>query len=121
MKTGGTRALLFIGTLLLGLVLAAPCISSVIWLIISAEFIFDYLMTAELAYVAVVGVAFLLVGTFLAKRPYRLCLWASVVLVFSLALLMLFSDPPLVWGVLVLVFYNLSLVLLFIYGIKSLQ
>lgn len=122
MKTrGGARAFLLIGTLLLALVLVAPFVFSVISLIVRSEFNFDYLMTAELGSIALVALTSLLVGTFLAKGPYVLCLSSSVLLAVSLVALVLLSDPPILLAAVVLVLYNLSLILLLIHGVLSLK
>lgn len=118
---GGARAFLLIGTLLLALVLIAPFVFSVIWLIVRAEFNFDYLMTAEFGSIALIALVFLLVGTFLAKGPYVLCLSTAALLVVSLVALMLLSDPPIILAAVVLVLYNLSLVLLLLHGVLSLK
>lgn len=118
---GGARAFLLIGTLLLALVLIAPFVFSVLSLIVRAEFNFDYLMTAEFGSIALIALVFLLVGTFLAKGPYVLCLSTAALLVVSLVALMLLSDPPIPLAAVVLVLYNLSLVLLLLHGVLSLK
>ncbi|NBK25763.1 MAG: hypothetical protein EOM68_27570, partial [Spirochaetia bacterium] len=69
---GGAKAFLLIGTLLLALVLLSPFAFSVISLIVNSEPVFDYLMTAELGFVAIIALLFLMVGTFLAKGPFML-------------------------------------------------
>lgn len=118
---GGARAFLLIGTLLLALVLIVPFVFSVLSLIVRAEFNFDYLMTAEFGSIALIALVFLLVGTFLAKGPYVLCLSTAALLVVSLVALMLLSDPPIPLAAVVLVLYNLSLVLLLLHGVLSLK
>lgn len=118
---GSARVCLFIGTLLVALVLASPFVFSVLSLINSAELAFDYLMTAELGFLALIALVPLLVGTFLSKSPYLLCVISSALLVISLVTLMLLSDPPIIWAVLVLVLYNLSLLLLLLHGFLSLK
>lgn len=118
---GSARVCLFIGTLLVALVLASPFVFSVLSLINRAELAFDYLMTAELGFLALIALVPLLMGTFLSKSPYLLCVISSALLVISLVTLMLLSDPPIIWAVLVLVLYNLSLLLLLLHGFLSLK
>lgn len=118
---GSARVCLFIGTLLVALVLASPFVFSVLSLINRAELAFDYLMTAELGFLALIALVPLLMGTFLSKSPYLLCVISSALLVISLVTLMLLSDPPIIWAVLVLVLYNLSLILLLLHGFLSLK
>ncbi len=121
MKAGVAKAFLLIGTLLLALVLLAPFFFAVMSLIVNSELVFDYLMTAELGFVVVIALLFLLVGTFLAKGPYLLFLVACIVLVVSLTILMLLSDPPMVLAVVVLLLYNLCIVVMLVHGILSLK
>ncbi|SMP50877.1 hypothetical protein SAMN06298221_105157 [Sphaerochaeta associata] len=122
MKTqGGAKAFLLIGTLLLAMVRLSPFVFSVISLIVNSEPVFDYLMTAELGFVAIIALLFLMVGTFLAKGPFMLFVVSSVVSVVSLVILMLLSDPPMFLAVSVLILYNLSLVSLLLHGVLSLK
>ena len=122
MKTqGGAKAFLLIGTLLLAMVLLSPFVFSVISLIVNSELVFDYLMTAELGFIAIIALLFLMVGTFLAKGPFLFFVLSSVVSVVSLVILMLLSDPPMFLAVSVLILYNLSLVSLLLHGVLSLK
>ena len=118
---GGAKAFLLIGTLLLAMVLLSPFVFSVISLIVNSELVFDYLMTAELGFIAIIALLFLMVGTFLAKGPFLFFVLSSVVSVVSLVILMLLSDPPMFLAVSMLILYNLSLVSLLLHGVLSLK
>lgn len=119
--TGGAKAFLLIGTLLVALVLLSPFFFSLISLIVNSELVFDYLMTAELGLVAIIALLFLMVGTFLAKGPFLFFVFGSVAAVVSLVTLMLLSDPPVFLSVSALILYNLSLVASLVHGVLSLK
>lgn len=119
--TSGAKAFLLIGTLLVALVLLSPFFFSLLSLVAHSELVFDYLMTAELGFVAIIGLLFLSVGTFLAKGPFLFFVFSSVAAVGSLVMVMLLSDPPLFSAASLLVLYNLSLVSLLVHGVRSLK
>lgn len=120
-RTRFGRLLLVGGTGLLILLLALPCILSVVVLFQEGVMRFDYLVTSELGFVALCTALLLLCGTLLARTPYLLLVISFPFLLVSLFSLALLSDPPPVLAAVLLIVYNLSLVTLLVHGILSLR
>lgn len=72
-----TKILAISGTILVGLPVIAPIVFSLIRLVQSGCFMFDYLMPAELGLLVLGGVALLIWAAIRAHSRVRLILWAA--------------------------------------------
>ena len=113
--------LMVVGTAILLVLLFSPVLLSVIFLLTSGEFLFDYLLTAELGLVACVGALSLTIGTMARRIPATLLFIFLPVMLVTLFILMALSDPSPLFAGFILILYNLSLIGLAFHGINSLR
>ena len=124
-----TKILEISGTFLVGLPVVAPIVFSVIRLVQSGRFMFDYLMPAELGLMVLGGAGLLIWAAIRARFRVKLIAWAAGLAVFtvvggqSLAVVTGLADgstpesSPWMFVVLsLIVAYDLLVVLLFIRG-----
>jgi hypothetical protein len=124
-----TKILAISGTILVGLPVVAPIMFSLIRLIQSGRFMFDYLMPAELGFLVLGGAALLLWAAFRARTRIKLILWAAIAAVVTvvggqlLAVVTGLADgsasqssPWMVAVLSLIVAYDLLVLLLFIAG-----
>ena len=72
-----TKILAISGTVLVGLPIAAPIVFSLIRLVQSGRFMFDYLMPAELGLLVLGGTGFLIWAAVRARSRVKLIAWAA--------------------------------------------
>lgn len=113
--------LMVVGTAILLVLLFSPVLLSVIFLLTSGEFLFDYLLTAELGLVACVGALSLTIGTMARRIPAMLLFIFLPLMLVTLFILMVLSDPSPLFAGFILILYNLSLIGLAFHGINSLR
>ncbi|MDC7229890.1 MAG: hypothetical protein PQJ48_06240 [Sphaerochaetaceae bacterium] len=113
--------LMVVGTGILLLLLFSPVLLALLSLIVSGEFFFDYLLTAELGLVACVGALSLTIGTMARRIPATLLFIFLPVMLVTLFILMALSDPSPFFAGFMLILYNLSLIGLAFHGINSLR
>jgi hypothetical protein len=113
--------LMVVGTAILLVLLFSPVLLSVIFLLTSGEFLFDYLLTAELGLVACVGALSLTIGTMARRIPAMLLFIFLPLMLVTLFILMALSDPSPLFAGFILILYNLSLIGLAFHGINSLR
>ena len=113
--------LMVVGTAILLVLLFSPVLLSVIFLLTSGEFLFDYLLTAELGLVACVGALSLTIGTMARRIPAMLLFIFLPLMLVTLFILMVLSDPSPHFAGFILILYNLSLIGLAFHGINSLR
>ena len=124
-----TKILAICGTILVGLPVVAPIVFSLIRVVQSGRFMFDYLMPAELGFLVLGGAAFLFWAAFRARTRVKLILWAAVAAVLTvvggqlLAVVTGLADgstsqssPWMVAVLSLIVAYDLLVLLLFITG-----
>jgi hypothetical protein len=78
-----SKILAISGTFLVGLPVAAPIVFSLIQLVQSGRFMFDYLMPAELGFLVLGGAALLIWAAIRAYTRVRLILWTTVAAVLT--------------------------------------
>ena len=125
-----TKVLEITGTILAGLPIAAPIILSLLSLIFSGRFRFDYLMPAELFFFSLAGAAALIWAAIRAHTRLRLLIWSlgigvlflfggqGLAMVTGLADGRISEESP--WMILVtatIALFSLAMVALFIGGI----
>lgn len=113
--------LMVVGTAILLVLLLSPVLLAVFFLLASGEFLFDYLLTAELGLVACVGALSLTIGTMARRIPATLLFIFLPVMLVTLFILMALSDPSPLFAGFMLILYNLSLIGLAFHGINSLR
>ena len=113
--------LMVVGTAILLLLLLSPVLLAVVSLLASGEFLFDYLLTAELGLVACVGALSLTIGTMARRIPAMLLFIFLPLMLVTLFILMVLSDPSPLFAGFILILYNLSLIGLAFHGINSLR
>lgn len=113
--------LMVVGTAILLVLLLSPVLLAVFFLLASGEFLFDYLLTAELGLVACVGALSLTIGTMARRIPAMLLFIFLPVMLVTLFILMVLSDPSPLFAGFILILYNLSLIGLAFHGINSLR
>ncbi|MCK9349538.1 MAG: hypothetical protein PHS03_06340 [Sphaerochaeta sp.] len=113
--------LMVVGTAILLVLLLSPVLLAVFFLLASGEFLFDYLLTAELGLVACVGALSLTIGTMARRIPATLLFIFLPLMLVTLFILMVLSDPSPLFAGFILILYNLSLIGLAFHGINSLR
>ncbi|MBJ2356558.1 hypothetical protein [Sphaerochaeta sp. S2] len=113
--------LMVVGTAILLVLLLSPVLLAVFFLLASGEFLFDYLLTAELGLVACVGALSLTIGTMARRIPAMLLFIFLPLMLVTLFILMVLSDPSPLFAGFILILYNLSLIGLAFHGINSLR
>ncbi|MGE4454190.1 MAG: hypothetical protein AB7D92_06605 [Sphaerochaeta sp.] len=113
--------LMVVGTAILALLLLSPFLLALFFLVVEQQFLFDYLLTAELGLVACVGALALTIATMHWNTKSILLFIFLPLMLLSLFILMLMRNPHPVMGALVLVLYNGSLIGLLVHGIRSLR
>nr|WP_321305933.1 hypothetical protein [uncultured Sphaerochaeta sp.] len=113
--------LMVVGTAILLVLLLSPVLLAVFFLLASGEFLFDYLLTAELGLVACVGALSLTIGTMARRIPAMLLFIFLPLMLVTLFILMVLRDPSPIFAGFILILYNLSLIGLAFHGINSLR
>lgn len=124
-----TKILAISGTILVGLPVVAPIVFSLIRLVQSGRFMFDYLMPAELGFLVLGGAGLLMWAAIRARFRVKLIAWAAGLAVLTvvggqaLAVITGLADgstsqasPWMVAVLSLLVAYDLMVLLLFITG-----
>lgn len=116
------RVFLVLALVLLLVLLALPLLFSVLLLIRSGEFLFDYLLTVELGWVVLIAALLLVVGAFLqGRRQGLLAISLSLSVLLLLILLMAVHNPPSSLAFLLIVLYNLNLLALLVVAYRFLR
>nr|WP_319473504.1 hypothetical protein [uncultured Sphaerochaeta sp.] len=113
--------LMVVGTAILLVLLISPLLLALFSLLVSGEFLFDYLLTAELGLVACVGALSLTIGTMARRIPATLLFIFLPLMLVTLFILMALRGPSPFFAGFILILYNLSLIGLAFHGINSLQ
>lgn len=133
-KDNLTKFLAVAGTILVWIPFLAPVFFSIVFLVRTARFHFDYLMPAELSLVALAGALLLIWASTRAKMRLKIILWGLILAILSLALSQILAvvtglahgaTEPTGWQwvmvVALLVVYILSIIVIGIGGILLLR
>ncbi len=116
------RIFLVSAAVLLLILVALPPLFSFLLLIRSGEFRFDYLLTAELGWFALISALLLMVGAFLQGRHQGfLASSLGLVALLLLILLMTLHNPPYALAIVLIVLYNLTLLALLVVAYRFLH
>ncbi len=113
--------LMVVGTAILLVLLFSPLLLALFSVFVAKEFLFDYLLTAELGLVACIGALSLTIGTMTRRMNATFLFIFLPLMLVTLFMLMVLRDPPPVLAGVLLVLYNISLIGLAFHGIKSLR
>ncbi len=116
------RICLVSATLLLLILLVLPPFFSFLLLIRTGELQFDFLLTAEFGWLALISAIILIVGAFLqGRRQGFLATSLGLAVLLLLILLMVMHNPPYALAIVVLVLYNLALLSLLVVAYRFLH
>jgi hypothetical protein len=107
---------------LLLILLVLPPFFSFLLLIRTGELQFDFLLTAEFGWLALISAIILIVGAFLqGRRQGFLATSLGLAVLLLLILLMVMHNPPYALAIVVLVLYNLALLSLLVVAYRFLH
>ncbi|NLK06753.1 MAG: hypothetical protein GX315_10350 [Spirochaetales bacterium] len=121
-RTTLSRICLVFAAVFLLILVALPPLFSFLLLIRTGEFRFDYLLTAELGWFALISALLLMVGAFLqGRRQGFLATSLSLMALLLLFLLMMLRNPPYALAIVLIVLYNLNLLALLVADYRFLR
>lgn len=116
------RICLVSAAVLLLILVALPPLFSFLLLIRTGEFRFDYLLTAELGWFALISALLLMVGAFLqGRRQGFLATSLGLLALLLLILLMTLHNPPYALAIVLIILYNLTLLALLVVAYRFLH
>lgn len=121
-RTTLSRICLVFAAVFLLILVALPPLFSFLLLIRTGEFRFDYLLTAELGWFALISALLLMVGAFLqGRRQGFLATSLGLLALLLLILLMTLHNPPYALAIVLIVLYNLNLLALLVADYRFLR
>lgn len=121
-RTTLSRICLVFAAVFLLILVALPPLFSFLLLIRTGEFRFDYLLTAELGWFALISALLLMVGAFLqGRRQGFLATSLGLLALLLLILLMTLHNPPYALAIVLIVLYNLTLLALLVVAYRFLH
>ncbi|MFA6733065.1 MAG: hypothetical protein EOM32_06915 [Spirochaetia bacterium] len=116
------RICLVSAAVLLLILVALPPLFSFLLLIRTGEFRFDYLLTAELGWFALISALLLMVGAFLqGRRQGFLATSLGLLALLLLILLMTLHNPPYALAIVLIILYNLTILALLVVAYRFLH
>ena len=116
------RICLVSAAVLLLILVALPPLFSFLLLIRTGEFRFDYLLTAELGWFALISALLLIVEAFLqGRRQGFLATSLGLLALLLLILLMTLHNPPYALAIVLIILYNLTLLALLVVAYRFLH
>lgn len=121
-RTTLSRICLVFAAVFLLILVALPPLFSFLLLIRTGEFRFDYLLTAELGWFALISALLLMVGAFLqGRRQGFLATSLGLLALLLLILLMTLHNPPYALAIVLIILYNLTLLALLVVDYRFLR
>lgn len=121
-RTTLSRICLVFAAVFLLILVALPPLFSFLLLIRTGEFRFDYLLTAELGWFALISALLLMVGAFLqGRRQGFLATSLGLLALLLLILLMTLHNPPYALAIVLIILYNLTLLALLVVAYRFLH
>nr|WP_321296114.1 hypothetical protein [uncultured Sphaerochaeta sp.] len=121
-RTTLSRICLVFAAVFLLILVALPPLFSFLFLIRTGEFRFDYLLTAELGWFALISALLLMVGAFLqGRRQGFLATSLGLLALLLLILLMTLHNPPYALAIVLIILYNLTLLALLVVAYRFLH
>ena len=121
-RTTLSRICLVFAAVFLLILVALPPLFSFLLLIRTGEFRFDYLLTAELGWFALISALLLMVGAFLqGRRQGFLATSLGLLALLLLILLMTLHNPPYALAIVLIILYNLTLLALLVADYRFLR